>query len=82
VRMKFRRNLAQLVRRCDALRTELQMMVPEQLRCSFVVGMTLLDENNSKRVLHLVLPVPFNIAGKRLRACCLKEPNEAKWRGL
>jgi hypothetical protein len=55
------------------------MMIPEQLRCSFVIGMTLLDENNSKRVLHLVLPVPSNIAGKRIRAYCLKEPNEVRW---
>ena len=79
MRMKFCRNLTQLVRRCDVLRAEVKMMVLEQLRHNFMVGVKLLDENNSKRVLHLVLPVPFEMAGKRVRACCLKETNEAKW---
>jgi hypothetical protein len=66
MRMKVLGRLTQFESRCNTLRAEIQMMIPEQLRCNFVVCVTLLDENNSKRVLHLVLPVPFEISGKRL----------------
>jgi hypothetical protein len=76
MRMKFRRNPAQLVRRRGVLRTEVKMMVLEQLRYKFVVCMALLDENNSKRVLHLVLPI---LPASGLALVVFREPSEAKW---
>jgi hypothetical protein len=63
VRIEVRRETTQLARQSDTLPAEIEMVIPEQLRCDTVVRMTVLDEDDSERLLHRILPLSFGAIG-------------------